>query len=120
MRQTDDFLMRQVQAVAALIARIAGLRIEGGLDEARLVLEEAYGVLLAGQTSLIRRLDAATAASLLGSPERILCLARLFEEECALEGNPTLHTRAIELTQEALRRDPENAEARTLLAELTT
>lgn len=108
MRQTDDYLMRQVQAVAAMIARIAGLRIEGSVDEARLVLEQAYGVLLAGRAGLVRRLDAATAASLLGSPERILCLARLLEEEGRLEGDATLHARAIELTREALRRDPEN------------
>ncbi|HYJ34062.1 MAG TPA: hypothetical protein VE326_12700 [Candidatus Binatia bacterium] len=116
MKQTDDYLLRQIQTVADMIARAAGLRLEGSPDEARAVLEQAYGVLLAGQTALIRRLDAGTAASLLGSPERILMLARLFEEESELDGNPALRERTIELTREALRRDPENDEAKVLLA----
>lgn len=106
MKQTDDFLMRQVQAVAAMLARVAGLRVEGSVDEARDVLEQAYGMLLAGQTDLIRRLDAATAAALLGSPERILMLARLFEEEHALTGVEAFHQRAVALRHEALKRDP--------------
>jgi hypothetical protein len=119
MKQTDDYLLRQIQTVAAMIARAAGLRLEGSPDEARAVLEQAYGVLLAGQTTLIRRLDAGTAASLLGSPERILMLARLLEEESGLDGNTTLHERAIALAREALRRDPENDEARAMLAGLS-
>ena len=119
MKQTDDYLLRQIQTVAAMIARAAGLRLEGSPDEARAILEQAYGALLAGQTTLIRRLDAATAASLLGSPERILMLARLFEEESALDANTTLHERAIGLAREALRRDPDNAEAKAMLADLS-
>lgn len=103
-----------------MIARIAGLRIEGGVDEARAVLEQAYGVLLAGQADLVRRLDSATAASLLGSPERIVLLAGLYEEEGRLEGNVTLHARAIELTREALRRDPENEATKSMLDRLIT
>jgi hypothetical protein len=107
MRQTDDYLLRQIQAVAALIARVAGLRLEGSPDEARTVLEQAYGVLLAGQTTLIRRLDPGTAASLLGSPERILTLARLLEEEAELAGDPALRERATDLRREARKRESE-------------
>jgi hypothetical protein len=99
MKQTDDYLLRQIQTVAAMIARAAGLRLEGSPDEARAVLEQAYGVLLAGQTTLI--------------------LARLLEEESGLDGNTTLHERAIALAREALRRDPENDEARAMLAGLS-
>lgn len=116
MRQTDDYLMRQLETVAAMIARAAGLRLDSP-DEARKVLEEAYGVLLAGQTSLIRRLDPGTAASLVGAPERILALARLFEEESRL-GDPTLHDRAIALAREALKRDPDYPEPVAWLREL--
>jgi cytochrome c-type biogenesis protein CcmH/NrfG len=46
-------------------------------------------------------------------------LARLLEEESGLDGNTTLHERAIALAREALRRDPENDEARAMLAGLS-
>lgn len=118
MKQTDDYLLRQLQTVAAMIARVAGLRLEGSPDEARAILDEAYGVLLAGQTGLIRRLDAATAASLLGSPERIVMLARLFEEEGMTGGDPGLTGRALQLAREALKRDPESVEAAALVERL--
>jgi len=117
MRQTDDYLMRQIQTVTAMIARAAGLRLEGTPDEARAVLEEAYTLLLAGQTSLIRRLDPATAAALVGTPERILVLARLFEEESRL-GDGHLRDRAIGLAREALKRDPDYTGPAAWLREL--
>ena len=118
-RQTDDYLLRQTRAIAAMLARIAGLRIAGEMEEARTELDQAYGALLGPQTDLVRRLDPPTAAAIVGSPDRMLLMARLLEEERALSGEETLHARAIALVREALQREPENVEAKAILTELT-
>jgi hypothetical protein len=82
--QREDYVLRQVRAIAAMLARISGLRIGGEADQARKELEDAYALLLGSQGELIRRVDTATAAILLGSPERVRSFADLLEEE-ALE-----------------------------------
>jgi hypothetical protein len=83
----EDYVLRQVRAVAAMLARIAGLRLDGAIEEARLELERAYSLLLGSRAELIRRMDAKTAATLLGSPETILTLSQLLREEAALESD---------------------------------
>lgn len=99
--------MREVGAVAAMLARIIGLRAKGRVEEARVELEEAFGLLLGPQTELVRRLDPRTAAVILVSPERILAFARLVAEEAAQSGDDTrragLLLRAAELGIEAAR-----------------
>jgi hypothetical protein len=118
-RQTNDYLLRQTRAIAAMLARIAGFRIAGEAEEARAELDQAYGALLGPQTDLVRRLDASTAAAIINSPDRMLLMARLLEEERALSGDEALHTRAIALVREALQREPDDEDAKALLLELT-
>ena len=119
-RQTNDYLLRQTRALAAMLARIAGLRIAGDAEVARAELDQAYGALLGPQTDLVRRLDPSTAAAIIGSPDRMLLMARLLEEERLQSGNEALHSRAVALVQEALRREADNEDAKALLVELTT
>ena len=101
----EDYVLRQIRAVAAMLARIAGLRLDGAVDEARLELERAYSLLLGPRADLIRRVDARTAAALLGSPETIQTLAQLLREEAAQEADEEkrgfLEARAIELAAHA-------------------
>ncbi len=101
----EDHVLRQIRAVAAMLARIAGLRLDGALDEARLELERAYSLLLGPRADLIRRMDAKTAAALLGSPETIQTLSQLLREEAALEPDAdrkgALEARAAELASQA-------------------
>jgi len=101
----EDYVLRQVRAVAAMLARIAGLRIDGATDEARLELERAYSLLLGPRGDLIRRVDPKTAATLLGSPETIQTLAQLLREEAAQEPDAdrklALEARAAELASQA-------------------
>lgn len=97
----EDYLLRQAKAIAAMLAAIAGRRLSGDADQARSELEQAYSLLLGSQGDLLRQVDAATAAKLLGSPERILAFAQLLEEEAAQEADASrralLQDRAIEL-----------------------
>ena len=41
----EDYVLRQVRAIAAMIARMAGLRLEGSIEEAGAELERAYSLL---------------------------------------------------------------------------
>jgi hypothetical protein len=101
----EDYVLRQVRAVAAMLARIAGLRLDGAIEEARLELERAYSLLLGSRAELIRRMDAKTAATLLGSPETILTLSQLLREEAALESDADrkaeIEAHAAELASQA-------------------
>jgi len=117
-RQTDDYIQRQIKGVAAMIARLIGLRLEGSPEEAKTTLEQAYGLLIGEKADFVRRLDPPTAAALLGTTERILLFARLQAEESALGGDATLKSRAAELARIAAARDPENEEARGLVSQL--
>jgi hypothetical protein len=118
----EDYLLRQVRAIAAMLARMAGLRASGRDDEARLELEDAYGLLLESRAELIRRVDARTAATLLGSAEKVFALAELSREEAALEEDDArsafLRERACELAIEAALCDPENEPVCRFLKEL--
>lgn len=108
----EDYLIRQAKAIAAMIARIAGLRVGGELDQARTELEEAYSLLLGSKGALLRRVDSRTAAGLLGSRDRIEALAQLLNEEAAQEADEnrraSLSRRAAELQIEAQRLDSAN------------
>ena len=79
--QRDDYVLRQTRAIAAMIARMMGLRLEGEPEKARVELEQAYGSLLGPQAELIRRVDASTAIRLIASRENVEAFAQLLEEE---------------------------------------
>ena len=118
----EDYLIRQARIVAAMLARILGLRTGGSTEEARAELENAYALLLGPQGELVRRVDSTTAAALLASPDAILALARLTLEEAEQAGDPgraeALRRRALELGLEAANRDSASEEARAFLLAL--
>jgi hypothetical protein len=80
-------MSRQIRAIAAMIARMTGLRLSGEMEKVKLDLEEAYTLLLGPQAALVRRVDAATAVRLIGSREKVLAFAQLLEEEAEQESD---------------------------------
>ncbi|MFA5844916.1 MAG: hypothetical protein WC971_08835 [Coriobacteriia bacterium] len=80
-----DYILRLIETIAAILARIAVLRENGESEEAKAELERAYGLLLGSQDDIVRRVDPATAAVLLGSSEKIHVLALLVDEEAEQE-----------------------------------
>ena len=107
----DDYILRQAQAIAQILARIVGLRLDGEPEKARSGLEEAYTMLLGPQSALIRRVDPATAGKLIGSSEKALSFASLIEEEAEQEGDPSRKA-ALSARAAELRRQVESKEAR--------
>ena len=118
----EDYLLRQIKALAVMLARIAGLRLGGNMEEARAQLQIAYDSLFGPRGELLRGLDSRAAATLLGSPDAILALAQLTNEEAAQHGDAAygaaLRVRAAELGVEAARRDRQNTAIRAFLAAL--
>ncbi len=117
--RSSDYLLRQAEGVAAMLARILGLRAGGNAEEAAAALQDAYGQLLGPRIEILRRVDAGTAASLLGSAGPILAMARLTNEEAEQESDKersaALRLRAVQLGLEAAQRDEGNSEIRGFL-----
>jgi hypothetical protein len=109
--QRDDYVLRQARAIAAILARIVGLRLEGNPEQAKAGLEEAYTMLLGSQSGLIRRVDTGTAAKLIGSSEKIISFAELIEEEAEQETDSSrsalLEARSAELRRHVEKRIPD-------------
>jgi hypothetical protein len=107
--QRDDYLLRQASALAEILARIVGLRLDGKPEEARAGLEGAYATLLGSQAGLLRRVDTATAAKLVGSSEKILTFAALIDEEAEQEKDEgrkaLLRARAAEMKRRVERKE---------------
>jgi hypothetical protein len=118
----EDYLVRQIKALGAMLAHIVSLRSSGNMEEARTQLQAAYDSLLGSRGDLIRGLDSHTAAAILVSPDAILGLAQLTNEEAAQHGDPgqggALRVRAMELGIEAAERDNKSTAIRTFLAGL--
>ena len=108
--QRDDYVLRQVKAIAAILARIIGLRLDGEPEQARAGLEEAYTMLFGTQAALIRRVDSATAVKLIGSSEKTLSFAALIQEEAEQEPDEArsalLRARAAELRLRVEQKEP--------------
>jgi len=98
----QDYLMRLVEQLAAVIARMLGLRSSGRAAQALTEAEHGYD-LLGLPSGLIDVLSASALAELLGSPEKIRLVADLLDEEAA--------------SLDALG-DPRAAQKRALAAEL--
>ncbi len=79
----DDFVMRMVRQLAAALARIAGLRKAGLLDEAARQLDLAFAD-LGVDPKLAGSADAALLLGLTADPARREALRRLLEERDAL------------------------------------
>jgi len=108
----DDYLMRQIEQLAAFLARAAGFTAGGAPAQALRELEQAWDQLLGDvPRELVDVLDVATLSSMLGSVERRRAAAQLLLEEARARlalGDPraaACQRRARELA--AFRQPPE-------------
>jgi hypothetical protein len=104
----DDWLLRELRLLGAVLARMLGLRNGGQLREAVQALDDAEGELLGPLAGVVPRLDSATAAHMLGGPQRVAAWARLLHERAELlrlsgdeTGGALAGARARELAAEA-------------------
>jgi hypothetical protein len=104
----DDYLLRIIQQMGAVLARMLGLKNGGQVQEALQTLDDAEGELLGPQAEVVPRVDSATAAHILGEPQRIAAWARLLHERAGLlrlagddAGAALSASRAAELAAEA-------------------
>lgn len=123
-----DYILRMIEQLAEAIGRIAGLRSAGKLDEAQSLLRETADGLFGPMREMLDRVDAASAATLLGGHEKIgayaaLCAeqAEIFELRGERKRAASERRRALELHLEAVRKaphgdTPSRQAARALLA----
>lgn len=104
----DDWLLRELKMLGAVLARMLGLKNGGQLHEALQTLDDAEGELLGPLAQVVPRLDSATAAHIVGEPRRIAAWARLLHERADLlrlagdeAGSAFAAQRARELAAEA-------------------
>src|SRR5512140_3416991 len=122
--ERKDYIMRQIRELAAMLARIAGLRVEGNFAEAAAELQAAYHGLLGPDPSLLLNLDAETVALLLRDDDKLIMLAQVVHEESKFlraTADPRAavsEDRAFRLALEALRRDADSREAARIVTEL--
>jgi hypothetical protein len=109
-----DLVLRWIESISRLIARLLGRRDEAAMAEAEARLAEAMAQLLGPIEPVAARLTAASAAELLHDPARIFGYARLLALAGALAETRgesdlarTAKERAVELGREAVRRDAE-------------
>jgi hypothetical protein len=80
----EDYLLRLIRQIMAVLVRIAGLRRAGKLDEATEEIQTAKQNHFGALAELLPRLDPETAAHMLGSTERTLAWTALLQEEAEL------------------------------------
>jgi hypothetical protein len=80
----EDYLLRIIRQMGAVLARMLGLKNGGQVQEALQTLDDAEGELLGPMAQVVPRLDSATAAHVLGEPQRIAAWARLLHERAGL------------------------------------
>jgi hypothetical protein len=104
----DDWLLRELKLLGAVLARMLGLKNGGQVQEALQALDDAEGELLGPQAGVVTRVDSATAAHILSAPQRIAAWARLLHERADLlrlagddAGAALVARRASELAAEA-------------------
>ena len=103
-----DYLMRMMQQLANVLARIMRAREQEKYDEAQDAIDGAYGELFGLNATLLDVMSAESLAQLLGDREKTKSLARLFKEEAELrelQDDPTQATikykKSLELYLEA-------------------
>jgi hypothetical protein len=79
-----DYLMRLIQQLTNALARIMRAKEQEKYDEAQEAIDAAYGELFGLNATLVSMMAAESLAQLLGDPEKIKAMARLFEEEADL------------------------------------
>lgn len=107
----QDYILRLIQQMAAVVATLLGLRGGGKLDEALDVVSDAEGELLGPMAGAAAAVDAATAAQMIGEPLKVAAWARLLAARAELlrdggdeEGAAAVEARSEALAAEALSR----------------
>jgi hypothetical protein len=121
-----DYILRMIEQLGVFLARIAGARTAGDLEGAEREVKAALGALFGPLADMLEKVDSASAAGLLGSPEKISAAAALYTERAAvreLSGNQAAaradRRRALELYLEAaILKPPDSDEARGILVDL--
>jgi hypothetical protein len=108
-----DYILRLIEAMGAAVARALRRRLEGDLAGARREVQMACSELLGALGPLAERLDARTAADLVGDPRRVAMWGRLQAVDADLLQDMGRTTeaaaaarRALELLLESTLRDP--------------
>ena len=110
----EVYIIRLIQQLVAIVARIAGLNRKGDHDKALAAADQVWEKLLDAPRELIDAVDTPTLAAMLREPDKLRIAAQLsYEEGRALvgKGDP-LHgqiryRRAMELILEARSLDPQ-------------
>lgn len=122
-----DYIMRMIRQMMDVLLRLLKLKKEEDYDRALDYINGVYDDLFGIDASLLRAMDSATAARLLGHQEKIKALAKLCKEEAELyrlKGDAVqskaASRRALELFLEAvgLEKEPD-AESLNSIKELT-
>ncbi len=109
-----DIVLRWIEQIARLVARLLRGGAAADLAAARDQVEEATAGLLGPLAELMPRLEAGSAAELLGDPDRIFGYAQLLDLDATIAAALGLpgagrdqRERAVAFAREALRRRPE-------------
>ncbi|AKT37206.1 hypothetical protein [Chondromyces crocatus] len=111
-----DYLLRMIDQLAHAIGRAMFARKAGNLEEAQQIVQETADGLLGPVRAMVEKVDASSAALLLGSHEKITAYALLVAEEAMIQeaaGEPrakSSHRRALELHLESARLGKEVSE----------
>jgi hypothetical protein len=121
-----DWVMRVVQQLAELLARVLKLKVQQRYDEAAQVLEAGCLTVLGLEFSALTLVDSLTGAQLLSEVSRIRTFARLLEELASVhrEAGALAEARAcsrhaLEMYLEVLARRSDDEEALSGLHRLT-
>lgn len=82
--EEQDYILRMIRQLAQAIARIVGLRESGKPEQALQAVQETSDALLGPLAPMLPRLDAKSAAALIGNPEKLEAIVRLLSEEAAI------------------------------------
>ena len=106
-----DVVLRWIEQLARLVARLLGRGSPGDLATARDQVDEAVASLLGPLAPILPRLEADSAAELLGDPERIFAYAQLLDLDAAIgeamgerEAARDVRARAVALAEAAFSR----------------
>jgi hypothetical protein len=101
-RPERDFILRMIQQLALLLARVLRLKLENQLEAAERLLVEGYGSLFGVDPKFFALMDAKTAAAALGHSRKVTAFAQLLGEQADLARRKGEPARARELAQRAL------------------
>jgi hypothetical protein len=105
-----DYILRMIEQLAETLASIAGLKAKGKVDEAEQLVRATVDGLVGPLRGALEGVDAASAAALLGSREKLGAYAALIAEEGSIlelkgdaRGARRARRRALDLYRELAR-----------------